>query len=78
MSKILCIQNLVLVSSSNKDHNYVAILWRMTMYNLNVDLVYDNVYAKLVSISLFVLKILKKTDFLCQSRSDTLLQICKK
>ena len=32
------------------------------MYNndLNVDLVYDNVYTKLVSISLFVLKILKK------------------
>ena len=32
------------------------------MYNndLNVDLVYDNVYTKLVSISLFVHKILKK------------------
>ena len=29
------------------------------MYNLNVDLVYDNVYTNLVSISLFVLKILK-------------------
>ena len=33
---------------------------------------------KLVSISLFVLKILKKTDFLCQSRAVTLLQICEK
>ena len=32
----------------------------MTMYNLNVDLLYDNVYTKLVLISLFVLKILKK------------------
>ena len=30
------------------------------MYNLNVDLVYDSVYTTLVSISLFVLKILKK------------------
>ena len=32
----------------------------MTIYNLNVDLVYDNLYTKMVSISLFVLKILKQ------------------
>ena len=40
-------------------HNSVANLWKMTIYNLNVELDYDNVYTKLVSISLFGLKILK-------------------
>ena len=30
------------------------------MYNLNEDLLYNNVYTKFVLISLFVLKILKK------------------
>ena len=40
-------------------HNSVANLWRMIIYNLNLDFVYDNVFTKLVSISLFGLKILK-------------------
>ena len=34
-------------STSNKGHNSAANLWRMTIYNLNVDLVYDNAYAKI-------------------------------
>ena len=34
--------------NSNKGHDSVANLWRMTIYNLNVDLVYDNLYTKLV------------------------------
>ena len=28
-------------------HNYVANLWRMTIYNQNLDLIYDNVYTKI-------------------------------
>ena len=59
----MCIQNLVSVIlfvlkimkilkknwilTSNKGHNSVAYFWRMTIYNLNVDLVYDNVYTKI-------------------------------
>ena len=30
-----------------KGHNYVANLWRMTIYNQNLDLIYDNVYTKI-------------------------------
>ena len=32
--------------TSNKGHNSVVNLWRMMNYNLNVDLVDDNVYTK--------------------------------
>ena len=32
-----------IILTSNKDHNSVANLWRMTFYNLNKDLVYDNI-----------------------------------
>ena len=35
------------ILTSNKGNSYVANLWRMTIYNLNVDLVYDNVYTKI-------------------------------
>ena len=28
-------------------HNYVANLWRMTIYNQNLDLIYDNVHTKI-------------------------------
>ena len=30
-----------------KGHNSVANLWRMTIYNQNLDLIYDNVYTKI-------------------------------
>ena len=56
----MCIQHLVSVSLfvlkilkkkliliSNKGTDSVANLWRMTIYNLNVDLVYDNVHRKI-------------------------------
>ena len=45
---------------SIKGRNSIANLRKMTNYNSNVDLVNANVYTNLVSISLFVLKILKK------------------
>ena len=38
----------------------VANLRKMTIYNTNIDLVNDNVLKNLVSISLFVLKVLNK------------------
>ena len=69
----MCIQNVVSfglfvlkilkkneILASNKNHNSVANLWRKTINNLNVDFVFDNVNTKLVSISLFYLKIFKK------------------
>ena len=36
------------------------------MYNLNVDLVYDNVYTKIGLNKSFRSQDIKKTDFLCQ------------
>ena len=53
---IMCIQNLVSVSLCSQDIEeklnfdtnqgpLLANLWRMSIYNLNVDLVYDNVYT---------------------------------
>ena len=48
------------------------------MYNLNVDLLYDNVYTKIGLNKSIRSQDIKKTDFLCKSRSVTLLQICKK
>ena len=51
----------------------------MAVYNLNVYLVYDNVYTK-IGLNKYIRSqdIKKKTDFLCQSRAVTLLQICEK
>ena len=43
-------------------HNSVANLWSMTIYNLNVDLVYDNVYTKFVSISLLGQKLISDVN----------------
>ena len=63
--------------TSNKGHNSVANLWRMTIYNLNVDLVYDNVYTK-TGLNKSIRQDIKKDDFRCQARPVTLLQSCEK
>ena len=42
-------------------HNSVANVWRMTIYNLKVDLVYD-VYTKFVSISLLGQKLISDVN----------------
>ena len=72
---IMCIQNLVKFSpfivkiwsknqilKSIKGHNSAANLPKMMLYNLNIDLVNDNVYTKLVSICQFVFKIWSKNQ----------------
>ena len=43
-----------------KGYNPVAKSRKMTIYNANIDLVKDNVLKNLVSVSLFVLKVLNK------------------
>ena len=48
------------------------------MYNLNVDLVYDNVYKKIGLNKSIRSQDIKKSASLCQSRSVTLLQMCEK
>ena len=35
-----------LILTSNKGHNYVANLWRMTVYNLRLDLIYEGCNCK--------------------------------
>ena len=47
-------------------HNFVANLWRMTIYNLNVDLPYDNVFTKIGLNKSIRSQDIKKTDFLCK------------
>ena len=76
LSKITCIQHLVSVSLfvlkilkknliliSNKGTDSVANLWRMTIYNLNVDLVYDNVHTKIGLNKSIRSQDIKNTDF---------------
>ena len=46
-----------------KGHNYVAKLWRMTIYNQNLDLIYDNVYTKVGLNKSIRSQDIKKTDF---------------
>ena len=72
----MCIQHLVSVSLfvlkilkkkliliSNKGTDSVSNLWRMTIYNLNVDLVYDNVHTKIGLNKSIRSQDIKKTDF---------------
>ena len=71
---MMSIQNLVLfcqlllkkkqILTSIKGCNSVANLRKTKIYNINVDLVNDNVYTNLVSICLFVFKILSKNQIL--------------
>ena len=89
---MMCIQNLVSfcqfllkilsknrILTSIKGSNSVANLRKTKIYNTNIDLVNDNVYAKF-GLNLFILSqdIEKKTKFRHQSRPVTLLQICEK
>ena len=58
--QVLKILNKNWIPTSIKGRNSVANLRKMMIYNPNLDLVNDNVYTKLVSISLFIFKILNK------------------
>ena len=56
----------------------IANLRKMTFYNTNLDLVYDNVYRKFGWILSIHSQDIEKNHFWHQSRAVTLLQICKK
>ena len=73
----MCIQNLVSfcqfvlkilsinrILTSIKGSNSIANLRKTKIYNIDIDLVNDNVYTNLVSICLFFLKILSKNQIL--------------
>ena len=49
----------------------------MTIYYLNVDLVYDNVHTNIGLNKSICSQDIKKNDLWCQSRPVTLLQICE-
>ena len=78
---MMCIKNLVLfcqfvlkilsknqILTSNKGRNSVANLRKTKIYNINADLVNDNVLTKFVSFCLLVLKILSKNQILTSNK----------
>ena len=78
---MVCIQNLVLfcqfvlkilsknqILSSIKGRNSVANLRKTKIYNINVDIVNNNVFKSLVSFCQFFLKILSKTQILTSNK----------
>ena len=89
---MMCIQNLVLfcpfvlkilsknqILTSIKGHNSVANLRKTKIYNTNLDLVTDYVYANFgLILSIRSQDIEQKPNFDRQSRAVTLLPICEK